>query len=256
MSQPPYSPDPQGGYPPPSHEQPVQTGNPPPDGAHPPGGAHPPPPGVTLPGDAGMPPFGPPPKQKSKALKITLIILAVVVVLCAGTVAVGWFAFREVFTNAADSTKITLVAPETLGGRAKSTEPSLVAAADEMSRQLKAEVPEAKGTVGAIYGDANQQDLVMIAGVAGFVPDPAKQLDQFVSEVGTELNLTGVTDVEPGPLGGTARCGNAETDGVKIGVCAWSDAGSVAMIGMYFKTAEDLKKEFVALRGEIEKKTD
>jgi hypothetical protein len=40
-----------------------------------------------------------------------------------------------------------------------------------------------------------------------------------------------------------------------MAVCLWSDNGSVGMLAMLFKQKADLEKEFVTLRGEVEKKS-
>ena len=65
---------------------------------------------------------------------------------------------------------------------------------------------------------------------------------------------TEVAAVEAGPLGGVARCGNADTSGMRLAVCGWADKGSVAMIGTFFKTADEVTAALPALRAEIEKK--
>ena len=64
-----------------------------------------------------------------------------------------------------------------------------------------------------------------------------------------------MTDTDPGPLGGIAKCGDSDPSGVKMAVCVWSDNGSVGMIAMLFKGRPTLEKEFVSMRGEIEKKS-
>ena len=39
-----------------------------------------------------------------------------------------------------------------------------------------------------------------------------------------------------------------------MAVCIWTDRGSLGMIMMYFATAEELKAEFLTMRGEIEQR--
>jgi hypothetical protein len=39
-----------------------------------------------------------------------------------------------------------------------------------------------------------------------------------------------------------------------MAICIWSDNGSAGMFLMFFKKKADLEKEFVTLRGEVEKK--
>ncbi|WP_238425395.1 hypothetical protein [Micromonospora parastrephiae] len=76
---------------------------------------------------------GPPPAKKSKVGKIILIVLAVVLVLCLGGAAITWFAVKDEVGDVVDATKTRVVAPATLAGRAKNTDPQLQAAADAWS---------------------------------------------------------------------------------------------------------------------------
>ena len=65
---------------------------------------------------------------------------------------------------------------------------------------------------------------------------------------------TDLTDTDPGPLGGIAKCGDTESSGVPMALCVWSDNGSIGMFAMLFKNRADLEKEFITLRGEVEKR--
>ena len=56
-----------------------------------------------------------------------------------------------------------MVAPATLAGRPKVTDPELQTAADQLVREMKSAVQNETSTVGAFYGDPTKQDLVMIA---------------------------------------------------------------------------------------------
>src|SRR5689334_6967792 len=71
-----------------------------------------------LPGQPYGPP-GPPPKKKSNTLKVVLITLGVLVLLCGGGVAIAAIKFGPTVKKAAEATKIRVVEPTTLGGRAK-----------------------------------------------------------------------------------------------------------------------------------------
>jgi hypothetical protein len=275
LTQPPYPSDPHGpgGYPPAGPPpqpgqfpppQPGQHGPPPQPGQYgpPPQGQYGPPPqpvdGGFPPPPPGFPQFTPgAPAKKSNALKIVLIVLAVLVVLCAGAGVAIYFAVRDTVGTAVDNAeqaqKISLSAPETLGGRPKSDSTELTASAKEMEEQMRRDLTSATSTVGGFYGKPEDQNLV-IAGAAGPNPFPDVTLKQFLAGVQTEVKLENVEDVEPGPLGGKARCGEGKEQDIQVSICVWSDAGSVGMITMYGKPVADLKNEFVALRGEIEKK--
>jgi hypothetical protein len=272
MSQPPYPTEPQqpGSYPPPG-----QAAHPPAgdfssagQAAAPPPGGYPPPAdqgfgaapaqGYPPPADQGFgaaPGYGPPPKKKSKVLAIVLISLAVVVLLCAGSVVAGYFVFKDEVGAGVAATRTRLVAPATLGGRPKVDDPQFAAVTTQLMNELKSSVPAATSTVGALYGDPANQDIVLVAGASAPITDPAKELDRLFSSMGSsDMTIADVAPVEPGPLGGVAKCGNGEASGVKLAVCGWADQGSVAMIGTFFKTADEVKGDLATLRDEIEKR--
>ncbi len=287
MSQPPYPgqypEQPQSGPPAPGPYQPYQ-GQPNPDvpSSVPPQPGFPPPPGYGQQpgyGQPGYPVYGQPmpPPKKSRALPITLISIAVVLVLCVGGGTAAFLLVRNTTGNivetlesaaptpdrttepTADPTPteqantITIVEPKTLGGRPKLTDKQFAGVADQLQSELS-QVPGATNTVGALYGTPRKKDLVVVAGVEAPVADPEKELDGtfFGAGVGG-LDVTGITDVEPGPLGGEARCGKTQSAGVDLAFCAWADEGSVGWIMWYFKSVKQVSGEFAKLRGEIEK---
>ncbi|MFI7078187.1 hypothetical protein ACIBO1_12950 [Micromonospora sp. NPDC049903] len=255
---PPGGPYPQGGgYPPPSSGHP-QAGSYPQAGGYPPppGAGYPPPPqagGYPAPGQQyGA--FSPPPPKKSNAGKIVLIVLAVLMVLCVGGGAVVWFVVRDTVGEAVDATRTRVVAPETLAGRPKVTEPELQQLSDSMVRELKASIDNETSAVGAFYGDPSQENLVMIVAVSGLMADPKKELDEAVQAISTELTVSNMTPVEPGPLGGEARCGDGRAD-VALGICVWADRGSVGMIVMFWSSRNDAASEFLTIRGQVEQRS-
>ncbi|NBE82117.1 hypothetical protein [Micromonospora rubida] len=197
----------------------------------------------------------PPAPKKSKTGKIVLIVLAVVLVLCCGGGAIAWFAVKDDVNDAVEATKTRVTAPATLAGRAKATDPALQTAVEGMISEMKSTVQNETSTAGAFYGDMAKNDLVMIAAASGLVTDPKKELDDTFTGIGTELTVSNVVAVDPGPLGGEARCGDGKSEGVKLGVCAWADKGSVGMIVTYFKTGAQAKAEFVTMRGQIEQRS-
>ncbi|MFC4021860.1 hypothetical protein ACFOW4_28515 [Micromonospora sp. GCM10011542] len=274
MSQPPANPygPPHGSYPPPHQPAgqpatpqpggwpaPQQQGFPPPQQGQPYGAPNQP---TGQPyGDPNQPtgqPYGDPnlaggpPPKKSKAGKIVLIVLAVVLVLCLGGAAVTWFAVKDEVGDVVDATKTRVVAPATLAGRPKITDPELQKVSDEMVTEMKSTVQNETSAVGAFYGDPAKQDLVMIAGASGVMADPKKELQDAVTGLSTELGVANMATVDPGPLGGEARCGDGKAESVPLGVCVWADRGSVGMIIIYFKTGAQAKSEFVAIRGQVE----
>ncbi|MFE9691179.1 hypothetical protein [Micromonospora sp. NPDC005806] len=255
MSQPPSNPYP-GSYPPPQQQpggfQPPQQPGPQQGGY--PSAAQP---GQPFGAEAGQPGYGAPavpPKKKSSVGKILLIVLAVVVVLCVGGGTALYFATKDKVTEVVDATKTRMTAPDTLAGRPKVTDPQLQTAAEQMISEMKKDVPDATSTVGAFYGNPEKQDLVMIGGVSGLIADPKKEMADATAGLSTELGVTSFKTADAGPLGGEAKCGDGKADSLPVGVCVWADRGSLGVIVLYFKSAADLQKEFVTMRGQIEQK--
>ncbi|MFI7600557.1 hypothetical protein [Actinoplanes sp. NPDC049681] len=280
MSQPPYQPYPgqpgpeqpgggyqppaaPGGYPPPtpgdgSYPPPASYPPPPGGGSYPPPASYPPPPGggsYPPPGGA-VPPYGmaPAPKKKNSALKIVLLVLGVVVLLCVAGIGVAVYKGKDKVKQVVDASKISVVEPETLGGRAKATDPALQSSVEGLDSEMS-KIPGATGSVGAIYGDAKEQDIVMVAATSSINGSAQSRYDEFTQGLGQGgIKLDNLADTDPGPLGGIAKCGDSDTSGVPMAVCVWSDNGSVGMIAMLFKGKADLEKEFIDMRGQIEKK--
>ena len=40
-----------------------------------------------------------------------------------------------------------------------------------------------------------------------------------------------------------------------LGVCVWADRGSLGMVVMYFKSADQAKAEFITIRGQVEQQS-
>ncbi|MFG1763442.1 hypothetical protein ACGFIH_08960 [Micromonospora parva] len=198
---------------------------------------------------------GPPPAKKSNVGKIVLIVLAVVLVLCLGGAAIIWLIVKDDVGAVVDASKTRVVAPATLAGRPKLTNPELQAAADQAVTGMKTAAGNETSTVAAFYGDPTKQDLVMIAGMSGLLADPKKELDAYVDGLSKQLTVNEMTAVDAGPLGGEARCGDGNTESVPLGICVWADRGSLGMVVMYFKSADQAKAEFTAIRGQVEQQS-
>ncbi|WP_320064672.1 hypothetical protein [Micromonospora sp. RTGN7] len=218
-----------------------------------PGGEQPPTAGQSW-GDPAAAPAPPAPK-KSRAGRIVLIVLAVVLVLCLGGAVITWFAVKDEVGEVVDATNTRVVTPTTLAGRPQVNDPELKKLSDETIAEMRSTVQNETGTVGAFYGDPAKKDLVMVVAASGVMADPKKELDDALAGIKTQLAVTEVTTVEPGPLGGEARCGGGNVAGTAVGACLWADRGSVGMIVMYFKTAAQAQAEFVTMRGQIEQRS-
>ncbi|WP_165945878.1 hypothetical protein, partial [Micromonospora sp. KC606] len=244
-------------------------------------------PAVPTEGFAGTPTYGLPPAPPAKKSRLGLIlslVLAGLLVLCAGGGGLAYVALADddappgsapspgISRGASASRapepspseraqevepapRIRLVTPKTLAGRAKNTEPQLRRLADQMVRDMKSDVTNESGAVGAFYGSVAKRNLTMVSGVSGPVLLPEKELDDAVKSLSGSLALKKVAPVDPGPLGGVARCGDGRSSDIALGVCVWADEGSVGMIVMFFSSARKAKAEFATIRGQVEKRS-
>ncbi|MGC4805552.1 DUF3824 domain-containing protein [Micromonospora sp. DT233] len=218
-------------------------------------------PGDYPPSPAGQPWDGPaaastpPAPKKSGVGRILLIVLAVVMVLCLGGALITWFVVKDDVKDVVDATNTRVVTPSTLAGRPQIDDPELKKLADDMITELRSKVQNETGTVGAFYGDIAKRDMVMVVAASGVMADPKKELDDAIAGLKTELAVTEVSAVEPGPLGGEARCGSGKVAGTPVGACVWADRGSIGMVVMYFKTGAEVQADFVAMRGQIEQRS-
>jgi hypothetical protein len=272
----PSSVPPQPGFPPAYGQQPPQSGQP--DYGQPPQYASPP-----QYGQPGYPPGGgypPPPPKKSRAVPIILISLAVLLVLCVGGGTAIYITGRNTAQDIVNAAKdaanptptattadqstdspatpvahITVVEPTTLGGRPKLTDPTFTSLAQELKSGL-ADVPEATSTVGALYGSFEKRNIVVIAGAAAPIADPKKELDDAFDSAGLNgLKATGIVAIDPGPLGGEAKCGKTTENDISLVLCGWADNGSLGIAIFFFQTVAKAKAEFPKLRAQIEKKS-
>jgi hypothetical protein len=234
-----YHPD--QGYPPPPPGQ--GEGYPPPGGGYP-----------GQPGAPGQPQYGAPPKKKGGALKIILIVLAVVLVLCVTGGVIAFIKGKDKVEDVVAASKITVVEPAELAGRSKVSDPSLQSTVQSLDSVTK-DIKGSTSSVGAIYGDPKKKDLVIVVAASSLTGTAQSRYDDFTSGLsGSGFSADKFTDTAPGPLGGIAKCGDGSTGGTQTAVCVWSDQGSVGMVMMLFKKKADLEKEFVTMRGQIEHK--
>jgi hypothetical protein len=216
-----------------------------------------------------VPMFEEPPRKSRTGLWIGLGVAAVLV-LCLGAAGVGalvYFANRDKDTlntgsAASPSTTratIVLTAPDSIGSRSKNTDPQLNESLQNATRSLMTKMSSSGigEPVGAFYGSAEKKDLMMIFGVptppgAGALPDT--MVDQMFTMMGTISGARAgeAHPVDPGPLGGNAKCADLDLKGVPAAFCAWSDAGSFGYIFWYFTTVAQAQGEFVTVRGLIE----
>lgn len=240
---PPYGPDPRygagtepGPHQPGPYQPPQQPSYPPPPGYPPPGY---PPPGY-------LPPPPVPPRKRHTGLKITLGVLAGLLVLCG----VGGYLLVRPYLGEYPA---TLSAPDSVAGLQKLTDPQFQQLSDEMTTSLKSSI-KASSAIGAFYApNGDKTHAVLVAGATTLILNPGTQLKgAFDGLASSDLTVTGTGSVDAGPMGGTAECGQAETSGIPIGVCAWADHGSVGMVIAFSHTPAETADLMRTIRPQVE----
>ncbi|MEV0327200.1 hypothetical protein AB0H63_12255 [Micromonospora echinospora] len=198
--------------------------------------------------------FPPPPQKKSGVGRVLLILLAVVLVLGVGGGIAVWATVKDDVGEVVEATGTRVVAPETLNGRPRITDPDAVAMVEEIRAEIVRDVPQATNTVVGVYGDLAKDDVVLVVGLAALIEEPEEELDATLRGLSAEFEVGVVVTVGPGPLGGIAKCGDGSAEDVELGFCLWADRGSLGMIIGYSKTGKELEREFAAIRAAIEQR--
>jgi len=250
--QPAYGPPPQPAYGQPSYGAPPQPyGAPPPAYGTPPPPYGAPPPPYGAPGSAPPGMFPPPPKKRSigRILGIVGGALAVLLVLCCGGAYV--FGGRDVINER----NASLSTPDTVAGLRKSTNPAVQPVIDELTKELK-ERAGLDDTIAALYEDPNDREkLVMLVGGTKFLFRPDSELDSAFKGFNDEGgSVRDVVEVDPGEMGGKARCGVAEQAGISLSLCAWADHGSLVMGVFTKRTVDESAALLRQIRSEILKR--
>lgn len=149
---------------------------------------------------------------------------------------------------------ITVVAPDTLGGRPRIGDEGSGDAGSDGGMADDSGVPGVTATAKGIYGNAATQDIVIVTAVASTSGTPESRLSQFISGVSQELDVDNFTEADAGPLGGLARCGDGKLNGVPVAVCVWSDAGSAGALVRVLQSSPLFRPNFPALRAEVERR--
>jgi hypothetical protein len=199
----------------------------------------------------GTPP--PPPKSRPTALIVLGIVLLVVVVLGGGITTVVLVGRHSSTPNAqaagtpapgataSQQAKVTLSAPDRIGNLRKKADQSR---ADSMRTMMSTAGLEQPFAVVYENPAAPGHDTIVWGGTGGAfaMGTPKQQLDAFFAAAGGSLGngvtVGTATAVDPGSVGGQARCAKINGLGVKLAMCAWT--GSSAVLGfLCFGVAPD-----------------
>lgn len=125
----------------------------------------------------------------------------------------------------------TISTPDRAVGLERDTSARARQTTDELQDAIAANVAFDKVTA-VVYRDPRNaaQSVVVMAGTTTTL-HPADELrDLFGALSDTSGGATGLKNVDPGPLGGTARCGRLAMDADEVPVCGWADHGSAAIL--------------------------
>jgi hypothetical protein len=274
QQQPPYGEQPYGGQPqspspygqPSPYDQPQSPYGPPQPGPYgtpqpgvygtpqqsgPPGGYPPPPGQYGLPGQPGAFPPPQPPKKRNvgKILAIVGGSLVVVLLLCCG--GAYFFGGKDIINES----NASLSTPDTVAGLKKSNITELQSAADDLKSGLEKDAG-LDDTIAAFYEDPKARTkIVMLVGGTKLMLRPKNELADafkgFTKEGGT---ITNVADVDPGKLGGVARCGSVNIEGTPMSFCGWADHGSLVLGGFFNRSIPESAALLRQIRSEILKR--
>jgi hypothetical protein len=176
-----------------------------------------------------------------------IIAAALVVVLVIGAVS-GYVFFRP---HLSGQHPASLSTPPQVAGLDLATDPFLEDAAVQMAAAMTNEI-DLDDAIAAFYLDpADDQRLVLLAGGTGPLRSPSEALDDAFEEAGVGLAISDVADVDAGPMGGTARCGETAMDEFPAAVCGWADYGSVVVAIFLNWTAAEAHALLLEIRAEI-----
>jgi hypothetical protein len=188
----------------------------------------------------------PPVRKRHTGLKITLPIVGALLVLCA----VGGFLVGKPIL---DQYPATLTAPQTVAGMWKQTDSDLATAAEKMVTSLTTAL-HPSSAIGAFYAPNNdRRQLVLVAGVTSLILSHGKQIDDaFAGESRTGIPMSGIATVDPGPMGGAAKCGEGtDSTGALVSLCVWADYGSLGLVVAYNRQPAEAAELMRRIRADV-----
>jgi hypothetical protein len=155
------------------------------------------------------------------------IVLGVAgVVLLVATAVLGPLAWRVLTRDS-----VSLSTPTSLAGLSMDNSDNANQTADYLRTAVAAKIT-LDTSVGAVYRDPASADRdVLFFGGTAFILTPERQLDQALGLLNDDSGtVTGLHAVDPGPLGGSMKCGTTPGDnGSTMAVCGWADNASLAI---------------------------
>lgn len=214
----------------------------------------------------GQPPYPAAPPKKSR-LRLWITLGAVVLVLfCGGTAGAGFLTYRLVGDRAEPSAApqagpIRLVVPKKLFGQPRVRNEKFQRDLDALTSKIK-DMNVSSGTISAVYGhpSSSGKGHAFFATAGEFDPKT-----DFTSYYMTSYLIEGkiiggisnadkskLVEVSPGPLGGTALCGDITVDGTDVALCGWADEFSIGAVFFFSERVSRLGDRLIQVRGQIE----
>jgi len=171
-------------------------------------------------------PYVPAQPARHTGRKVVLVLLAVLV----GLGVAGFVAAQPILREY----PARVGTPDSVAGMPMLTDARHQQLAGQVRDQITGSVP-LDSLMAAFYApDEDPTRGVLVVAGTQLLINPGGQLDAAFRDLGRGgTPVTAVTPVDPGPMGGSARCGQAQAAGVPMAICAWADHGSVGMVLAY-----------------------
>jgi hypothetical protein len=192
------------------------------------------------------------------------IPVSVLVLSCVGASCGSLIARQEVRTGASPSPAalrsaspsppptIVVRLPDSLLGRAKTTDRSLLRSAEQAAAAQQKAQTAAQTVMATYYGSLARKNLVFVLAVQARSSDPDLVYTRVVAAMERQQKGLDLTDVDPGTLGGRAACGEAPVSGSPVTFCLWVDSGSYGFVEFFHVHVGPQRAEFIEARGQIE----
>lgn len=217
----------------------------------------------------------PTPEQQRSRLWLWIVLPLIVVLLsCLGAAGGVYLARRDARSAAPSGVEVTVTPsasgspspsstttvvvrlPAALLGRAKTKDATLLKSAEQaVKAQRSAQSDASQQVLATYYGSFAKKNLLFVMTVQGKVVDPAHLFETVKAALEAQRKGLKLAQVEPGPLGGYAACGDSVVSGGQVASCLWVDSGSYAFIEFFGAKAAAVKTHFVQARGQLEKVT-
>jgi hypothetical protein len=141
-----------------------------------------------------------------------------------------------------------LSTPDTIGSFRRLASASALGGADQLRTDLGNLLPGAIDSVAAAYQDPSAPaSPVVVAAVAGPVPDPAAVVDGIFASAA----FSHVHTLAAGPRGGSVKCAQTTDQGATMIECAWADSRSVGFALFLNRSASQSDALFPAFRAAV-----